>query len=975
MRIHHSTVIFWFPILLCAQLFGELRTIDSFTPSLETTKVLGLHSASFAPSMLERAVLVLEHEATSGDPVAHYQLGLMIVHARGTILDYARAEHHFKVAIEHGIAEAWTSLGELYASGRAHPVDLDYASICFRKAAHIDHKARLWLEGKSPIQLENQQAAETNRFLELNAAAGNLKTLYDKGYQHSYKSTDSNSNFRVTEEALGIGNIHARTPKHFADSYRYPVDRERRKRIKQAIREIVYTYQSYGIEAGIQKLEDKARVEIRTSLDYHPFRHALFNEAFRGTGRDDQDWAQQVWKQLITLHQKWSDKLPTVLVNNLIAVETELGLLGELRIHQHSLLEGYIKDYGLVIDVANNPHLHRFKPRLPAADIADAIPSTYPETGNLVHDRLHAHQPLSWPVAWGISALSSSERAMGDWRAHFGYTLSLLKYLDEATRNQAYEDSRYSRSNLDELKLSTRMDLGRCYSLLGFHQKALAEYRKVVSGGRNVDYVDRQIMVAQRAITKLESKYGLPLSYDLETLYRNRRQTENNRTTNYESRFDADIAIIRRLRYEGRYSDAQAVVNDLLSNEDLSIRARIDVITNNISWSLDDGKTDGVEEALLLALRLNRERGRKANEPSLYHSYSRLKALQGDYKSAIDLQLQYIDLCRALDLYTWIPYGYSVLAQLYYESSATDQAMYYANLAKKIRDTPGAQYPEYIRRKTQEIYQLVAIPSDSSKIAMEEHKAPPRVLLEPNVVVSAPLIGQSSMAIFSLSNQTNKNQSVVLSTSGQKTNIREEPTSGSILIDLGIASGENQIQLTLKPEEQRFISIQSDIEKPHRLQMKLTQTNSSSQQAEFRVSGATGNRIAITNAALVEQNPFYASSIFHVIQRGKDAPHTVNLRFSASDSLRIECYDHNGNLIFVDTDGDGNFTSPGDLLRLDQDADGNPDITFDDNTTSHLVEIRLSAQESGLKNEILIEAAHLEHGKWIVDAENVLSVQ
>ncbi|HBR93493.1 MAG TPA: hypothetical protein DEA90_04950, partial [Opitutae bacterium] len=141
---------------------------------------------------------------------------------------------------------------------------------------------------------------------------------------------------------------------------------------------------------------------------------------------------------------------------------------------------------------------------------------------------------------------------------------------------------------------------------------------------------------------------------------------------------------------------------------------------------------------------------------------------------------------------------------------------------------------------------------------------------------------------------------------------------------------------------------------------------------QFHESG-DANENAVINAAYLEGNPFYMVSVFHLLQRSEQSSATsLDLRIRASSPARIEAYSGDGELIFIDADGDGTFTSPGDILRSDTDSDGHPNVPFLTDSDSSSLELMILPESLPVNGMLDIHIESQSDQGWRSDSVDTI---
>ncbi|MGE9293644.1 MAG: hypothetical protein ACQKBW_08530, partial [Puniceicoccales bacterium] len=95
---------------------------------------------------------------------------------------------------------------------------------------------------------------------------------------------------------------------------------------------------------------------------------------------------------------------------------------------------------------------------------------------------------------------------------------------------------------------------------------------------------------------------------------------------------------------------------------------------------------------------------------------------------------------------------------------------------------------------------------------------------------------------------------------------------------------------------------------------------------------------------------------------------TVGLRARASVPTRVEAYDEQGNLLFIDAEGNGSFSDPGDLLATRNVHGTTPMLTIENG--QRLIEYRYQPHDPLTAEPVEIEIQRSEapgSGTWETD--------
>lgn len=1015
-------------LLLPACLLAEpLKLVKDFTPSDETAAAMALYQeGEGTPAQFAEAFPIFEAEAEQGDPVAQFYAGQLIRQAQGTSLDYQRAYDYFEQAGQQGVAEAWTRIAVLYEHGKGREKDLAKAITYYERSMELDPSAmnsmathiiednvrdefnrnNRGIEGEDYVRVEGRERRYDRSYgvelLQKSIAGGDVWAMNNLGYYHTRNripNANGEEGLRYLKMAAERGK--ARAWYNIAAVYRngyggIPKDEEKKEaayaeakkaedqEIGKLLEEAVYVYQQEGVDAGLQRLDEKGREYISgNSQKYWVIRRVAWWEAQTKSGRSDANWALGVFQWIYDITPEFTDSFSESLVSNIISSLEKCGRLGEIGRMGEVMKHGVAEDTGVDINILPVEALNWKLPKLPAFDQLN-MPLRYTETGDPKRDKRFAGELFTQDTSNALGALQVVSISTGNWRDAIAYSRWQIVWAAAAK-----EQGDYPAYHVMELKYSGINNEAGIYQRLGFRINALKLYQEIIDD-KPTSYGGSTYHDAVNNLARMEAECDLPFTFDADKLLTLREESAKNKFETTDRQYQFDVTLAYYLRREGRREEAIALLNKLVEMEIGGARS------TRVLWDIEDGNLDRAEADLLYLLEKSRDLGLIANEPGMYRQYSQIMEQRGDLKEAIRLMHESIDLYTAIDLYTWIPQRYQQLAALYLKAGHPDRAAYYLGLAERLLNTPGAEYPGWLKQevlaeidtlrdaisarkadtaKQQPTYTAspgVGSPGTTQTAPATAGQTLAAVDLQPLHQIATPLKGQHATGIFTLSNLSMEPQSITLRARGPVVTLEDAPADGAVFIDLdGAALVEREISLTLTPEEQRFISVELLSVIPAELTIGLEQPGAAQQAAIFSVPEATADGAqAVINAAMVRHSPFYSVSIFHVMQRIDGAGDLMNLRFAASRPTRIEGYDQLGALMFVDADGDGAFQSSGDVLRADRDYDGAPDIQFSDGEKVQLVEISFLPLDANATGELIIEVAHREGDDWIVDAED-----
>lgn len=373
------------------------------------------------------------------------------------------------------------------------------------------------------------------------------------------------------------------------------------------------------------------------------------------------------------------------------------------------------------------------------------------------------------------------------------------------------------------------------------------------------------------------------------------------------------------------------------------------------------GNLDGTEEALLQALTALRKRGVKRGEPTLYREYALVLLEKGRvaesiplFKEAIRMTRQFgwtqhlprllVMLCSAqarindaqgleqtlrqinelIDSGKLIPerlfYAYCAKATVLLYLGRTEEAAVAKTHATEVAD--GAKLNAFQRAElkwTDEVQPITAPAKGAPRDGIVE--------LAPAHILAVAPSDENARARFRISNATSSVAKGVLQVRGAAAQITQTESAVQVLLTEGTAAGEVAIELAAGD------SLPIDVEVPPTsdpraltIDWKEADQDGSRSIFQIRPSGKNtpeGELPAVTNTSLSFSNPFYSVPFHHPVYRSDGG----NFRIKPSSRCRVEVLDAETQaLLAVDAEGDGSYTGPGDLLALDEDQDGFPQL-------------------------------------------------
>jgi tetratricopeptide (TPR) repeat protein len=187
----------------------------------------------------------------------------------------------------------------------------------------------------------------------------------------------------------------------------------------------------------------------------------------------------------------------------------------------------------------------------------------------------------------------------------------------------------------------------------------------------------------------------------------------------------------------------------------------------------------------------------------------------------------------------------------------------------------------------------------------------------------------------------------------------------------------NQVEqrIALKPYDQAIIALTVDSTAAGDGRIQLTWRDEGDEQsAWWRFSqGRDPNDLAVIDANLALENPFYSVPLHHyVVRPNADAGTSQNLRVITSAPCRVELVEAaTGKVLAVDATGDGDFKGVGDVIFADGNLDGSPDLRLDKNQRVAEVEIQVYPLSANTEVGVNLELQKSD-GTWVLSATDRL---
>jgi len=377
----------------------------------------------------------------------------------------------------------------------------------------------------------------------------------------------------------------------------------------------------------------------------------------------------------------------------------------------------------------------------------------------------------------------------------------------------------------------------------------------------------------------------------------------------------------------------------------------------------DDDRRPEVESVFLALLKTYRHRGLKIREPFLYERYAGWLALNGRWEEAVAIQREAIRLFNSFGLDLCLEPAWAKLDQ------------YLAMLTAPEQD-------EVSEEKTEEEGYLV---QEGWPLFPAEHlgSSPPPVDvsgilsdLQPVRQVSVVSPGDAAISQFTLANAGRQALSgdLVLSPVG-KVEVSKEKSGTAIRIHPG--EGEVRVPLNVSGEAMQMLEFEAVDGVAMDLDLRWmpsTEGIGNGQSRWTRVEGDPAQNGGLTNAGAYIANPFYLVPVYQSLVREETgSEELVNFRVVSSEPCRIEVYEvSTGHPVYIDFEGDGDLHGSGDMLRMDKDMNGIPDVGYAEDTrdSGFVIYFTPSGDLSGRELQLTVELPI--EGEWTPMTQHVI---
>ena len=394
---------------------------------------------------------------------------------------------------------------------------------------------------------------------------------------------------------------------------------------------------------------------------------------------------------------------------------------------------------------------------------------------------------------------------------------------------------------------------------------------------------------------------------------------------------------------------------------------------------------------LVKALDIIRTLGLKALEPEIYRLYGLWLFHRGDFDLAVQTWEQGFALSEGLGLSN-ISLRLLLALAFAQQECGTHDAIRSAwvrieRYALKHRDLPAAVLKDLEKARCERFANEPGERvGETSSVAVSRVKTPPSesdidtadpVFLAPREVHTCMNAGEPARARVLVVNPSGRQikGSLDVVSDRAKSVWKLVDSAWHVLLDGAGAGSVVTQEVEVPPGGATLVVMETAPDTNASVTVAALHWNGGGAQSEWHIAFSNDTRsVAVVNASLVEENPFYIVPFYHDIYCRGFADTAQDVRVKTSRPCRVELLDdHTGRIFAIDTTGDGVYDSPGDDILCDQNTNGLPDIACPRNNTAVLrLFVIPDAEQQAKSGEITIDISVWDGTQWQRQAEDIL---
>lgn len=421
---------------------------------------------------------------------------------------------------------------------------------------------------------------------------------------------------------------------------------------------------------------------------------------------------------------------------------------------------------------------------------------------------------------------------------------------------------------------------------------------------------------------------------------------------------------------EGETAQGWKIIGGIQARQDMSRDMRFEVDSEWCRHRVAQGLSDGVEPMLIGLLKIAREGGLKQREIGLYETYAKLLVNLGRYGDALVIQQEQLRLLRAFGVFPRIPEALRQLAVI--QALMGQRNMAQSTLADALETLGKAKLPDGAKARLGKGF--------SDKLpepAAGNEPAAANTDLQPQRVLMVPLKGFPARGYFTLANLSGKHVDGTLNfrgpgltigdSQGIDVKLRARDPGGKPALALPVSIPAGDI-LTID-----IFQASSGVAEATEVSLEWKPGNGDGQTATWKSDPAEeGVSLAITDAGEYLNNPFYMIPVHHLLQYQDAFAQVADFRVVASAPARIEFYDSDDELVFVDANGDGKFESEGDIISKDLNRNGWGDITLKEAAKEMRFRLFVHPKDPKAVEGLSLDLQLFQQGQWVTHSTDRL---
>lgn len=442
-------------------------------------------------------------------------------------------------------------------------------------------------------------------------------------------------------------------------------------------------------------------------------------------------------------------------------------------------------------------------------------------------------------------------------------------------------------------------------------------------------------------------------------------------------------------------------------------------------FKTQNGDLDGVEEGFIELLRVFQKEGNLKGLPSLFRAYGDLLVRLGRYEEAVVMLRRAAEMTEANGWDLHLPRLWIKLAAVHEilgDRRSADALwaridqweadhpvapreriieIMTGRLARLRRHGDRAEYdrlaevyetaigemglPEYLatgfRRELAMPFEI----DDPKFTAAPDGEDRSRAILDPLVVTSEVLPGETARARFTLANPGKEVITGKLRVPGTASASQWDAANGVLKSEITEAGRSLKFLQPIELQPFDLIEVFLSDARPggdfSGLKLAWVDADESEIETAWTYSASdVSSQVSVSQASLARRNPFMAVLFYHEVLRRKDAPGRLDFRVVSDEELHIEIADaETGQVLAVDHQADGSFSETGDIILDDENVDGFPDLSLLTEPERRALELRVYPAKAGPEDEnakgddITVELQFRVGDEWQTLSENRLT--